>query len=85
MKKVKVEFEVKGSGEENLVNIDNVYKSIEIARVHALSKETTLGELDSILTAMFNEVEGAYKNPKLIHGKITIRAKKEMNEIKFLE
>ncbi|OUB36692.1 hypothetical protein BK708_02420 [Bacillus thuringiensis serovar yunnanensis] len=84
MKKVKVEFEVKGSGEEILVNIDHAYKSIEIARVHALSKETTLSELESILTAMFNEVECAYKNPKLIFGKITIRAKKEMNDIKFL-
>ncbi|OUB36690.1 hypothetical protein BK708_02400 [Bacillus thuringiensis serovar yunnanensis] len=59
MKKVKVEFEVKGSGEEILVNIDRAYKNSEIARVHALSKETTLGELESILTDMFNEVEGA--------------------------
>ncbi|MHA2890661.1 hypothetical protein [Bacillus cereus] len=72
LKKMKVEFEVKGFVEENLVNIDNAFKSIEIARVHALSKETTIGELESIVTAMFNEIECAYKNPKLNHGKINI-------------
>lgn len=82
--KIKVEFEVKGFGEENLVNIDNAYKSIEIARVNSLSKETTLGELESILKAMFAEVEGAYENPEQFLGKITIRAKKENSEITFL-
>ncbi|MBO1626189.1 hypothetical protein J4P90_13270 [Bacillus sp. SY8(2021)] len=83
MEKMKVEFEVKGFGEEELVNVDGAYKSIEIARVKGLSKETTLGELESILTAMFDEVEKKYENPPQFTGRITIRAKKENAEIKY--
>ena len=85
MNRIKVEFEVTGFGKEKLVNIDNAYKNIEIARVNGLSKETTLGELESILKPMFDEVEAAYENPEQFFGKITIRVKKENNEIEFLE
>ncbi|CAI8710513.1 hypothetical protein CN568_23065 [Bacillus pseudomycoides] len=83
MEKMKVEFEVKGFGEEKVLNVDDAFKSIEIARVNGLSKDTTLGELESILKAMFDEVEKNYENPPQFTGRITIRAKKENAEIKY--
>ncbi|MCI0765994.1 hypothetical protein [Bacillus sp. TL12] len=83
MEKMKVEFEVKGFGEEELSHVNGAFKSIEIARVHSLSKETTLGELESILQAMCDEVEKNYENPPQFTGRITIRAKKENAEMKY--
>lgn len=53
-------------------------------RVYKLSKDTTLGELENLLSTLFQEVENSYKNPEQCVGKITIRAEKENGEIAFL-
>ncbi|PER08743.1 hypothetical protein [Bacillus cereus] len=84
MNRVNVEFEIKGFGKETLVHIDNTYKSVEIACVNKLPKETTLGELESILKSLFNKVEEDYTNSESFFGKITIRVRKENNEIESL-
>ncbi|MFE6167443.1 hypothetical protein ACFVP8_06115 [Viridibacillus arvi] len=52
--------------------------------VHKLSKDTTLGELEALLSTLFEEVENGYKNPEQCVGKITIRAKKANGEIVYL-
>ena len=84
MGNIKVEFEVRGFGEEQVENMEDSYKSVEIARTKRISKLTTLGELESMLNELFDEVGEHYENPEQLLGKITIRAKKEKDLIKYL-
>ncbi|KEK10911.1 hypothetical protein EP18_14790 [Lysinibacillus sphaericus] len=84
MKNIKVTLEVKAFGEEKFEDIDNAYKGIEISRTKVLSKDMTLGELETHLKNMFKEVELIYNNPEQLVGKITILAKKEFDEIKYI-
>ncbi|PFS00010.1 hypothetical protein CN988_30405, partial [Bacillus thuringiensis] len=60
------------------------YKSVEISSVNKLPKETTLGDLESILKSLFNKIEEDYTKSERFFGKITIRVKKENNEIESL-
>ncbi|KPN95979.1 hypothetical protein [Lysinibacillus sp. ZYM-1] len=81
---MKIEIEVRAFGEVEVHGTEDAYKGIELMRVHKLSKDTTLGEVENLLSTLFQEVENGYKNPKQCVGKITIRAKKENGEIVFL-
>lgn len=81
---MKIEIEVKAFGEVEVQGTEDAYKGVELIRVHKLSRDTTLGEVETLLSTLFQEVENGYKNPKQCVGKITIRAKKENGEIKYL-
>ncbi len=81
---MKIEIEVKAFGEVKVQGTEDAYKGVELMRVHKLSKDTTLGEVESLLSTLFGEVENGYKNPKQCHGRITIRAKKEDGKIVYL-
>jgi hypothetical protein len=81
---VKIEIEVKAFGKEEVQGTEDAYKSTEIVRIHKLPKDTTLAQLESLLTTLFDEVESGYSNPEQCLGRITIRAKKENGEIVFL-
>ncbi len=81
---MKLEIEVRAFGEDKVQGTVDAYKNIELMRVHKLSKNTTLAEVESLLSKLFEEVESAYTNPEQCLGKITIRAKKENGEIVFL-
>lgn len=70
---MKIEIEISAFGGIEVHGTEDAYKAIELMRVHKLSKDTTLGE-----------VENGYNNPEQCVGKITIRAKKENGEIVFL-
>mgnify|MGYP003515915645 FL=1 len=78
---MKIEIEVKAFGEVEVQGIEDAFKGVELMGVHKLSKDTTLGEVEALLSTLFGEVENSYKNPKQCVGKITIRAKKENGEI----
>lgn len=81
---MKIEFEVKAFGEVEVQGSENSFKVVEVVRVNHLSKETTLGEIETLLSKLFEEVEKDYNNPKHFHGKITIRAKRDNGEIVYL-
>ncbi len=81
---MKVEMEVKAFGEVEVQSAKDAFKSVELMRVHKLSKDTTLGELEALLSSLFEEVENGYKNPGQCLAKITIRVKKENGEIVYL-
>ena len=81
---MKIEIEVKAFGKVEVQGTEDAYQSTEIARVFELPKETTLGELESLLTKLFGEVENGYSNPEQCLGKITIRAKNENGNIVYL-
>ena len=81
---MKIEIEVKAFGEVEVQGIEEALKGVELMGVHKLSKDTTLGEIEALLSTLFEEVENAYKKPKQCVGKITIRAKKENGEIVYL-
>lgn len=81
---MKIEMEVKAFGEVEVEGAKDAFKGVELMSVHKLSKDTTLGELEAIISTLFEEVENGYKNPKQCVGKITIRAKKENGEIVYL-
>ena len=81
---MKVEIEVKAFGEVEVHGIENAFKGVELMGVHKLSKDTTLGEIETLLSTLFEKVENGYKNPQQCVGKITIRAKKENGEIIYL-
>lgn len=51
--------------------------------VHKLS-DTTLGEVEALLSTLFEEVEDGYKNPEQCVGKITMCTKKENGELVYL-
>lgn len=82
---MKIEIEVKAFGEVEVQGIVDAFKGVELMGVHKLSKDTTLGEVEALLSTLFGEVENGYKNPKQCVGKITIRAKKENGEIIYLD
>ena len=63
---------------------EGAFKGVELSAVHKLAKDTTLGELEVLLTTLFEEAENGYKNPEQCAGKITIRVKKENGEIVYL-
>lgn len=84
LKNLKIEIEVRAFGEVEVQGTEDAYKSVELMRVHNLSKDTTLGEVEKLLSTLFQEVENDYKNPEQCVGKITIRAKKENNKIVYL-
>ncbi|KGE17229.1 hypothetical protein [Paenibacillus wynnii] len=81
---MKIEIEVRAFGEVEFQGTEDAYKGVELMRVHKLSKDTTLGEVETLLSTLFGEVENGYNNPKQCLGKITIRAKKENGEIVYL-
>ena len=81
---MKLEIEVRAFGEDKVQGTVDAYKNNELMRVHKLSKDTTLAEVESLLSKLFEEVESGYTNPEQCLGKITIRAKKENGEIVFL-
>ena len=81
---MKIEMEVKAFGEVEVEGAKDAFKGVELMSVHKLSKDTTLGELEALISTLFEEVENGYKNPKQCVGKITIRAKKENGEIIYL-
>ena len=81
---MKIEMEVKAFGEVEVEGAKDAFKGVELMSVHKLSKDTTLGELEALISTLFEEVENGYKNPKQCVGKITIRAKKENDEIVYL-
>jgi len=69
---LKIEIEVRAFGGNDVHGTEDAYKAIELMRVHKLSKDTTLGE-----------VENGYNNPEQCVGKITIRAKRKITELYF--
>lgn len=81
---MKVEFEVKAFGKEELNNAIDAFRSTELARTHQLSKETTLGELEQLISELFGEVEQNIASPEQCLGKITIRIKKENDTLKYI-
>jgi len=81
---MKLEIEVKAFGEIEVQGTEDAFKGVELMGIHKLSKDTTLGELEVLLSSLFEEVESGYKNPEQCVGKITIRAKKENGEIVYL-
>ena len=68
-------------GEVEVHGIEDAYKGIELIRVHKLSKNTTLAEVENLFSMLFHKGEKGYKNPTQCVGKITIRAKKENGEM----
>ena len=81
---MKLEIEVKAFGAIEVQGTEDAFKGVELMGIHKLSKDTTLGELEVLLSTLFEEVENGYKNPEQCVGKITIRAKKENGEIVYL-
>jgi len=81
---MKIEFEVSLFGKVNAQGEPEAYKKVELIELDKLSKETTLGELESHLSNLFEKVEKDNNNPKQSLGKITIRAKKENGVIIYL-
>ena len=81
---MKLEIEVSAFGEEKVQGTVDAYKKTDLMRVHEISKDSTLSEVESLLSKLFEEVELGYTNPEQCLGKITIRAKKENGEIVFL-
>lgn len=81
---LKIEFEVKAFGKVEVPGTEDAFQSAEIARVIDLPKETTLAELESVLSRLFSEVENGYGDPEQLLGKITIRTKKTDDEIQYL-
>lgn len=79
---MKIEIEVKAFGEVD--GNGDVYKGTELIRLHNLPKDTTLGEIEALLSKQFQEVEEGYKNPEHFVGKVTIRLKKEDGKIVYL-
>lgn len=63
-------------GEVEFHGTEDAYKGIELIRVHKLSKNTTLAEVENLLSMLFHKGEKGYKNPKQCVGKITIWSKK---------
>ncbi|KOO49133.1 hypothetical protein [Viridibacillus arvi] len=61
---MKIEMEVKAFGEVEVQGAKDAFKGVELMSVHNLSKDTTLGELETLLSTLFEEVENGYKNPK---------------------
>lgn len=84
LKNLKVEIEVRALGKVEAQGAEDGYKGVELMRVHELSKDTTLGEVENLLSTLYEEVENGYKNPEQSLGKITIRAKRENGEILYL-
>ena len=79
---MKIEIEVKAFGEVD--DNGDVYKGTELIRLYNLPKDTTLGEIETLLSKQFQEVEEGYKNPEQFVGKVTIRVKKEAGKIVYL-
>lgn len=77
-------MEVKAFGEVEVKGTEDAFKGVELMGVHKLSKDTTIGEVEALLSTLFDEVENSYKNPKQCVGKITVRAKRENGEIVYL-
>jgi len=82
---MKIEIEVKAFGEVDVLGMEDAFKGVELMGVHNLSNDTTLGEVESLLSKLFDQVDSGYKNPKQCVGKITIRAKKKNGEIVYLD
>ncbi|MEK5333258.1 hypothetical protein [Lysinibacillus sp. FSL W8-0992] len=68
-------------GEVEVHGTEDAYKGI--IRLHKLSKDTTLAEVENLFSTLFHDGEKGYKNPKQCVGKITIRAKKKMVKLYF--
>ena len=82
---IKVEFEIKAFGEEEIDNYNNSFKGYEVARYKVLSKEITWGELENYICSIFREVKDDYgQQPEQLTAKITIRAKENEGEITYL-
>ncbi|MBA2176159.1 hypothetical protein H0266_14780 [Halobacillus locisalis] len=81
---MKIEIEVQAFGEVEVQGTAGAHKGVELMEVHNLSKDTTLGEVETLLSRLFQEVENGYDNPEQKVGKITMRCKKENGEIVYL-
>ncbi|MED4402041.1 hypothetical protein [Metabacillus fastidiosus] len=81
---IKVEFEINAVGEEDLNNYESSFKKHEIVRVKNLSKETTLEDLEETIKALFVEIQSTYVEPPHLTAKVTIRAKVDNKEVKYL-
>ena len=81
---MKIEIEVRAFGEVEVQGTEDAYKGIELMRVHKLSKDTTLGEVETLLSSLFQEVENGYKNPEQCLVKSRFEQKKENGEIVYL-
>ena len=81
---MKVELEVSAFGEVEVPGTENAFQGLELTRVHNLSKDTTLGEVEELLSSLFDEVTKNYKNPEQCAGKITVRAKRENGDMIYL-
>lgn len=81
---MKIEIEVRAFGKVEVQGTEDAYQSMEIARAFELPKETTLGELETLLINIFGEVKNGYTDPEQCLGKITIRAKNENDNIVYL-
>ncbi|WP_391122336.1 hypothetical protein [Psychrobacillus sp. L3] len=83
--KIKVEFEIKGFGEETTQDYDGSYKGIEVVRTKDLPKDTTLEEIETIVNHLFEEIELIYgKQPEHLLAKVVIRATKKDTQITYL-
>lgn len=85
MGEVKVEFEVKAFGEEISEGYEDAIKSCEIFRTKTLSKDTTLEQLETIVSELFDEVKSSYDHkPPQLGAKVVIRAKEENDRVLYL-
>ncbi|WP_431803687.1 hypothetical protein [Halobacillus andaensis] len=85
MGEVKVEFEVKGFGEEKCDGYDDAIKSFEMLRTKTLPKSTTLEQLETIVNELFNEIKKSYDHPPCQLGaKVIIRAKEKNDQVIYL-
>ena len=78
---MKIEIEVKAFGEIEVPGIEDSFKGVELMGVHKLSKDTTLGEIEALLSTLFEEVENGYKNPEQCVGKSRFVQKKKMGKL----
>ena len=83
--KIKVEFEVKGFGEDTIKGYEGSYKGVEVVRTKSLSKDTTLEEIETIVHQLFEEIQLSYeKQPEQLVAKVIIRAKKKDTQITYI-
>ena len=84
MTQIKVEFEVKGFGEDTIKGYEGSYKGVEVVRIKSLSKDTTLEEIETIIYQLFEEIQLSYeKQPEQLVAKIIIRAKKKKQRLRI--
>ncbi|MFG6147729.1 hypothetical protein [Halobacillus sp. B23F22_1] len=82
MEEIKVEFEVKAFGEEMKEDYEEAIKSCEIFRTMTLPKNTTIDQLESIVSELFDEMKVNYADQKpQLGAKIVLRSKEENDRV----